>query len=61
MPLTIYGSKSPNTKKKKPAFDRKGRGALIKAIQASARANAKPGPSAARSQDFLYDKHGLPK
>ncbi|HEY2033120.1 MAG TPA: type II toxin-antitoxin system prevent-host-death family antitoxin [Rhizomicrobium sp.] len=20
-----------------------------------------PGPSAARSQDFLYDKHGLPK
>ena len=35
--------------------------ALMKAIQKRAAKKAKPGPSAARSQDFLYDKYGLPK
>ena len=35
--------------------------AAIEQIQASAAANATPGPCAARSQDFLYDEDGLPK
>ena len=33
--------------------------AAIEELQASARPT--PGPSAARSQDFLYDEDGLPK
>ncbi|NDW04579.1 type II toxin-antitoxin system Phd/YefM family antitoxin [Jiella pacifica] len=36
------------------------RRALLEEIQRSARRNATPGPSAARSQDFLYDDDGLP-
>jgi prevent-host-death family protein len=35
------------------------RRAIIAEIMASARPT--PGPSAARSQDFLYDENGLPK
>ena len=30
-------------------------------ISRSASSKATPGPSAARSQDFLYDENGLPK
>lgn len=30
-------------------------------FQMSARTKASPGPSAARSQDFLYDDDGLPR
>jgi prevent-host-death family protein len=33
----------------------------IRKIQKRAAAKARPGPSAARSQDFLYDERGLPK
>jgi prevent-host-death family protein len=33
---------------------------LLEALQASAVQKALPGPSAARSQDFLYDADGLP-
>ncbi len=40
--------------------DERARRALIASIQASARCAIKPGPTAARSQDFLYDEHGLP-
>ncbi|MBW0003353.1 MAG: type II toxin-antitoxin system prevent-host-death family antitoxin [Hyphomicrobiales bacterium] len=35
--------------------------ALLEAIRASGARKAKRGPNAARSQDFLYDKYGLPK
>lgn len=35
--------------------------AVIREIQADAAGKATPGPSAARSQDFLYDENGLPK
>jgi prevent-host-death family protein len=35
--------------------------AAVKELQVSAAAKAIPGPSAARSQDFLYDENGLPK
>jgi prevent-host-death family protein len=37
------------------------RRAIIAEIMASAAGRASPGPSAARSQDFLYDELGLPK
>ena len=40
--------------------DRAAKDALLTAIRASA-SEATPGPSAARSQDFLYDEDGLPK
>ena len=33
---------------------------LLEAVWAAGAANASPGPSAARSQDFLYDENGLP-
>lgn len=32
----------------------------LEEIRAAGRAKATPGPSAARSQDFLYDEDGLP-
>ena len=34
--------------------------ALLEELRAAS-ANATPGPSAARSQDFLYDEDGLPR
>jgi SH3-like domain-containing protein len=34
---------------------------LLDAVRVSGAANARKGPSVARSQDFLYDKDGLPK
>lgn len=33
---------------------------LVRELQASAAKKLVPGPSAARSQDFLYDEDGLP-
>ncbi|WP_075218233.1 hypothetical protein [Mongoliimonas terrestris] len=33
---------------------------LLDEIARSASAKARPGPDAARSQDFLYDEYGLP-
>lgn len=49
----------PNAKKRSE-MDVKKRRAIIEEICANAAAEAKPGPDAARSQDFLYDEHGLP-
>jgi prevent-host-death family protein len=43
------------------APDRTARRALLEAVRASGAAKEKAGPSAARSQDFLYDDDGLPK
>jgi prevent-host-death family protein len=34
---------------------------IFKKIRAMGRASMTPGDSAARSQDFLYDEHGIPK
>ena len=45
---------------KKPV-DRAARRALIEELQRAAAEKVTPGPSAARSQDFLYDEDGLPK
>jgi prevent-host-death family protein len=36
------------------------RHAVLEAVRHSGAADATPGPSAARSQDFLYDGDGLP-
>jgi prevent-host-death family protein len=41
--------------------DRKARKVLLEAVRASAAAKATAGPSAARSQDFLYGDDGLPE
>lgn len=38
----------------------KGRRALMEKVRAAAAAKALPGPSAAHSQDFLYDDGGMP-
>jgi prevent-host-death family protein len=42
------------------ATTRKERLAIIEAVRASAARRVKSGPSAARSQDFLYGDDGLP-
>jgi prevent-host-death family protein len=41
--------------------NRESRQALLKAVRASGAEKAAAGPSAARSQDFLYGDDGLPK
>jgi prevent-host-death family protein len=46
--------------KKKP-LDPAERRRILEEISAAGAAKATPGPSAARSQDFLYDEYGLPK
>ena len=50
---------APNAKKRSE-IDVKERRAIIEEICAKAAREAKPGPDAARSQDFLYDDQGLP-
>ncbi len=39
----------------------KARDVMLEKIRASAALRVAPGPSAARSQNFLYDDHGLPE
>jgi prevent-host-death family protein len=41
--------------------NREARRKLLEAVRASGMVKATAGSSAARSQDFLYDKRGLPK
>lgn len=43
------------------APDRKSRRALLEAVLSSAAAKRATGPSAARSQNFLYGEDGLPE
>ena len=59
--LTRHGQPAVRLVPVKPVRDDKSFWALIKEVQAEAAAKAAPGPSAARSQDFLYDEDGLPK
>jgi prevent-host-death family protein len=44
-----------------PVADAKSRKALLDAVRAAAAGKATAGPSAARSQDFLYGDDGLPR
>jgi hypothetical protein len=43
-----------------PAPSADSRRALMERIRAAAAAKARPGPDAARSQDFLYGDDGMP-
>lgn len=45
---------------KAAATQPQGRRAVIQAVQRSAQAKLRDGPSAARNQDFLYGDNGLP-
>jgi prevent-host-death family protein len=58
--LTRHGRAAVRLVPVKPASDSKSRRALLEAVRASAATKATPGPSAARSQDFLYGDDGLP-
>ena len=59
--LTRHGHAAVRLVPIKTAQDRKSRRALLEAVRASASAKAASGPSAARSQDFLYGDDGLPE
>ncbi len=59
--LTRHGHAAVRLVPVKRVRDRASRRALLDAVRASAAAKALAGPSAARSQDFLYDEDGLPR
>ena len=59
--LTRHGHAAVRLAPIRAAADRRSRGALLDAVRASAAIKAGDGPSAARSQDFLYGDDGLPK
>lgn len=59
--LTRHGHAAVRLVPVKAAPDKKSRRALLEAVRRSGAAKAKAGPPAARSQDFLYGDHGLPK
>lgn len=58
--LTRHGHAAVRLVPVKSGPDRKSRRVLLDAVRASAAAKATAGPSAARSQDFLYGDDGLP-
>ena len=58
--LTRHGQAAVRLVPIKAAVDGKSRKELLEAARASGRAKATVGPSAARSQDFLYGDDGLP-
>ena len=59
--LTRHGKPAARIVPAAPPPDEHARHALIASIQAAARQRIKPGSTAARSQDFLYDGRGFPK
>lgn len=59
--LTRHGHPAIRLVPVKPALDRKSRRAFLEAARAAGAAKARTGPSAARSQDFLYGDDGLPR
>ena len=58
--LTRHGQEAVRLVPVRPATDRAARRTLLEAVRQSGRARAMAGPSAARSQDFLYDDDGMP-
>ncbi|MGH7034166.1 MAG: type II toxin-antitoxin system Phd/YefM family antitoxin [Stellaceae bacterium] len=58
--LTRHGHAAVRLVPIKAIRDRKSRRALLAALRSSAATKAASGPSAARSQDFLYGDDGLP-
>lgn len=59
--LTRHGNPAARLVPIKRRLDRKSRRALLEAVRASGAVKAVAGPSAARSQDFLYGEDGLPR
>jgi prevent-host-death family protein len=59
--LTRYGQATVRLVPVNSVQTRRARRAIIEEIQAAAALKVTPGEDAARSQDFLYDEHGLPK
>jgi prevent-host-death family protein len=59
--LTRHGHPAVRLVPVKPVPDRTSRRTLLEAVRASAAAKAAAGPSAERSQDFLYGDDGLPR
>ena len=59
--LTRHGQAAVRLVPMKRAVTREEKRKVLDAVMASARGKAKPGPDAARSQDFLYGDDGLPK
>ena len=59
--LTRFGRPVAKITPIAPRTTTAGRRAALEAARASGRAAASPGPSGARSQDFLYDEEGLPR
>jgi len=58
--LTRHGQAAVRLVPMKAVRNRKARRTLLETIRTAGAAKAKPGPSAARSQDFLYGGDGLP-
>jgi prevent-host-death family protein len=59
--LTRHGHPAVQLVPVKAIPSRESRRALLSAVRASCAAKAVAGPSAARSQDFLYGDDGLPR
>jgi prevent-host-death family protein len=59
--LTRHGQPVVRLVPVKAVRDPKSRRRVLEAVRASGVKNASTGPTAERSQDFLYDKRGLPK
>jgi prevent-host-death family protein len=58
--LTRHGHAAVRLVPVKATQDKKSRRALLDAVRAAGSVKASAGPSAARSQDFLYGDDGLP-
>lgn len=58
--LTRHGHAAVRLVPVRPAYNPKLRKALLDAVRTAAAQKAAAGPSAARSQDFLYGDDGLP-
>jgi len=59
--ITRHGNPAVRLAPVTSRIDKEHRRRVLEEIRAAARGKAIPGPSAARSQDFLYDEFGLPK
>jgi prevent-host-death family protein len=59
--LTRHGQPAVRLVPVRSTQDPKARRELLEAVRKSGGARATPGPSAARSQDFLYGEDGLPE
>lgn len=59
--LTRHGQPAVRLVPVKAVPDAKARRKLLEAARTSGRKKASSGPTAERSQDFLYDENGLPK